>query len=72
MSDENVEPQDETLKNSPKVEGPLEDGDEAPESRVGKEVCLWNGKEFSDGATVCDSGTRHKCWDGRWIEIGLC
>lgn len=70
MQDEDqVEPQDPALRNSPKTaEQPPSD---TADLRA-REPCFWNGAQYSDGATVCGSGTRHKCWDGRWIEIGLC
>jgi len=71
--DDHVEPQDELRRNSPKA-GP--EG-EAPaglalDAGPGHEACYWNDKKYSDGATVCEAHTRHKCWNGKWVEIGLC
>ena len=71
--DEHVEPQDDSRKNSRKAGS----GDEALASIAaatgpGHEACYWNDKKYSDGATVCDAHTRHKCWNGKWVEIGLC
>ncbi|MBV8687061.1 MAG: hypothetical protein JOZ90_06115 [Alphaproteobacteria bacterium] len=74
--DEHVQPQDEAHRNSPKAAA----GDEAgtanaaagAEAAGGHEACYWNDKKYSDGATVCDAHTRYKCWNGKWVEIGLC
>ncbi|MBN2060351.1 MAG: hypothetical protein JW882_08030 [Deltaproteobacteria bacterium] len=30
--------------------------------------CYWNGKEFSEGSMVCDSGIKYKCHMGLWIK----
>ncbi|MER3317326.1 MAG: DUF1496 domain-containing protein [Allomuricauda sp.] len=33
-------------------------------------TCIYNGKEYSDGSTVCQGGTLHQCRDGRWDNLG--
>ena len=40
----------------------------------GHASCMWDGKEYSDGGAVCEkeSGTKYKCWNGRWVDIGNC
>lgn len=68
--DEHVAPQDAERRNSPKAAS--DDPKDAHMAALAAEACYWNDKKYSDGATVCDSGTRHKCWNGRWVEIGLC
>lgn len=68
--DEHVPPQDPGLPNSPKAASKDDAGVEM--EAFGHEGCLWNDKKYSDGATVCDSHTRYECWNGRWVEIGLC
>ena len=73
MATENVEPQDPMLQNSPKVAGGNKAAAEANlEALSAHRPCQWNGKEYSDGGTVCDSHIRYKCWDGKWLEIGMC
>lgn len=64
-----VDPQDSALDNSPRVAGPVP---EDAKALTGHASCLWNGKEFSDGASVCDNRIRYKCWDGKWVEVGQC
>lgn len=68
--DFHVDPQDPALNNSPKA--PRESGAEAAAALAGHQACYWNGTQYSDGATVCDSHIRYKCWDGRWVDIGRC
>ena len=68
--DDQVEPQDEARQNSPIVQAT--GGDGTVDTAAGNEACYWNDKKYSDGATVCEAGTRHKCWNGKWVEIGLC
>lgn len=67
--DDQVEPQDDGRRNSPKVA--TGGGDPTPTSAEARE-CYWNDKRYSDGATVCDAGQRYKCWSGRWVDIGNC
>lgn len=66
--DIHVDPQDETLENSPKGSG---EGGRAAFA-AGHEACFWNGNQYSDGATVCDNHIRYECWNGRWVDIGSC
>ncbi|HEX2763222.1 MAG TPA: hypothetical protein VHM92_05170 [Allosphingosinicella sp.] len=68
--DEHVEPQDPSRRNSAKA-GKVEEADSAG-TEAGHEACYWNDKKYSDGATICEAHTRHKCWNGKWVEIGLC
>jgi hypothetical protein len=70
--DEHVAPQDPTLDNSPKAASRAEAEADAALEAFGHEGCLWNDKKYSDGAVVCDNHTRYECWNGRWVEIGLC
>lgn len=67
---EQVEAQDPELENSPLADDEGERG--MLDGRQGHADCKWNGQTYSDGATVCDSGTRRECWNGKWVEIGLC
>ena len=69
MDDDQVKPQDSGLRNSEK--GEQGNGEEAL-AAAGDGACYWNDKKYSDGATVCDSGQRYKCWNGRWVDIGNC
>lgn len=71
MADDiHVDPQDPGLSNSPKGS---RDSDGASLAAVaGHEACYWNGNQYSDGATVCDNHNRYECWNGRWVDIGLC
>jgi hypothetical protein len=39
---------------------------------TGDGFCYWNDHKYSDGATVCENHTRYECWNGKWVEIGLC
>lgn len=32
--------------------------------------CTYDGKEYSDGAVVCQSGIKFKCIDGVWDNTG--
>ena len=69
QDDENVAPQDGSLRNSAKAP----EGSAAPAMvETADRSCYWNDKKYSDGATVCDSGQRYKCWSGRWVDIGNC
>ncbi|HEX8669015.1 MAG TPA: hypothetical protein VF727_11670 [Allosphingosinicella sp.] len=70
-TDDHVEPQDASLRNSPRIQE-IQAGAEAQVTGAGHEPCYWNDKKYSDGATVCEAHTRHKCWNGKWVEIGLC
>jgi hypothetical protein len=71
QEDEHVEPQDGSRNNSPKS-GSGDEGVAAFDWGTGHEACYWNDKKYSDGATVCDAHIRHKCWNGKWVEIGQC
>lgn len=76
--DQHVEPQDEALRNSPKaaagdgVRTSQPAAEEAAAAAGAHDACYWNDKKYSDGATVCDAHTRYECWNGKWVEIGLC
>lgn len=70
MKDDHVKPQGEKMHNSPKVRDRAGDATEA--AMAGHAECYWNDKKYSDGATVCDSHTRYECWNGKWLEIGMC
>jgi len=64
---EPVAPQNSTMKNSPIASGQLNEMTATVET-----VCYWNDKKYSDGAQVCESHQRHKCWNGKWVDIGNC
>ena len=34
--------------------------------------CWHNGKEYSEGATICRDGRLLKCVDGMWQDAGSC
>ena len=68
--EDQVAPQDEALNNSPKAS--QAEAEAASDALAGDGFCYWNDKKYSDGATVCDSGQRHKCWNGKWVDIGNC
>lgn len=70
QDDDHVDPQDTTLKNSPKIVAEMSEKALAAPPSDG--FCYWNDKKYSDGATVCDAGQRHKCWSGKWVDIGNC
>jgi hypothetical protein len=73
--DQHVEPQDEARRNSPKAAagGDVLTAESAAAETAGQhEACYWNDKKYSDGATLCDAHTRYECWNGKWVEIGLC
>ncbi len=70
MDDDQVEAQDPTQQNSPKIEGSADD--EVTTKSVAAADCYWNDKRYSDGGTVCDNGQRFKCWNGKWADIGNC
>jgi hypothetical protein len=46
--------------------------DESAKALAGSAICYWNGEEYSDGATICSARRVHKCWNGKWAEIGSC
>lgn len=65
-----VEAQNPALQNSPMIdEMPDEEGFTV---NTRKEICYWNDKKYSDGATVCENGRSHKCWNGRWVGGNFC
>lgn len=66
-----VDPQNPTLDNSPKVSGQVGAGKRDDEF-AGHASCKWNGNEYSDGGVVCDAHVKYKCWNGKWVEIGNC
>ena len=70
MQDDQVKPQDPALRNSPRS-AEIAGGDSALGIAAAAD-CYWNDKRYSDGATICDSGQRFKCWNGRWVDIGNC
>ena len=63
-----VEPMDSSQQNSP-VAGPVSD-----EATVmldsAKNVCFWNGAQFSEGDTVVSAGTEYECTYGQWVKQG--
>jgi hypothetical protein len=63
-------PQDAALENSPIIASA--DIDESAKALAGSAICYWNGEEYSDGATICSAHRVHKCWNGKWAEIGSC
>jgi hypothetical protein len=67
---EKVEPQKVSMKNSPIVPGRPPEGGSITASA--DKFCLWNDKKYSDGASVCDSRIRYKCWGDKWVEVGQC
>jgi len=71
MTNDHVAPQNPALHNSPKATA-----DASAETKgvelAAAESCYWNDKKYSDGATVCDAHHRHKCWNGRWVDISNC
>lgn len=69
MQDDQVKPQDSSLRNSPKTE---ERDETAAAEAVGDGYCYWNDKKYSDGGTVCDNHRRFECWRGKWVDIGNC
>jgi hypothetical protein len=80
-SPEPVEPQDASLANTPVVDAP--ESPVAPENTsppITRAKCTWNGKEYSEGATVCSSHKEYQCqtnWDGTeyvtsWVKVGKC
>ena len=66
---EKVEPQKVSMKNSPIIPGYPEG---ANINASADKFCLWNDKKYSDGASVCDSRIRYKCWGDKWVEVGQC
>jgi hypothetical protein len=70
QEDDQVDPQDPRLNSSPK--SAREEAEQAEAMGLAARECYWNDKKYSDGATVCDSGQRYKCWSGRWVDIGNC
>jgi hypothetical protein len=70
MKDDHVKPQKADLQNSPTVAD--KSNDAALMALLGHAACLWNDKQYSDGATVCDAHRRYECWNGKWLEIGMC
>ena len=66
--EEHVSPQDHDLRNSEKTAT----RPHAEAFGVTDTACYWNDKKFSDGATVCDTHQRYKCWSGKWVDIGNC
>ena len=63
---EAVAPQNSALKNSPIVPN------QSQMAASDEKICYWNDKKYSDGAQVCESGQRHKCWSGKWVDLGNC
>jgi hypothetical protein len=71
VMDDQVKPQDASLRNSAKVASE----EQVPEQALdlaGDGFCYWNDKKYSDGGTVCDNHQRFKCWGGHWVDIGNC
>jgi hypothetical protein len=67
--EEHVKPQNLDLQNSEKLPGSARDLELAA---GGDGFCYWNDKKYSDGAMVCDTHQRYKCWSGKWVDIGNC
>lgn len=68
VAPEAVAPQNSLMKNSPMVSSEAA----AATTEPADQICYWNDKKYSDGAQVCESGQRHKCWNGKWVDIGNC
>lgn len=66
---EQVEPQNVSMTNSPKLPG-FPPG--ANTAAATEKFCYWNDKKYSDGASVCDNRIRYKCWSEKWVEVGQC
>ena len=65
-----VDPQDPALENSEII--PAAEMNDGAKAFAGHAICYWNGEEYSDGATICSAKRAHKCWNGKWVEIGSC
>jgi hypothetical protein len=67
---EQAGPHDPTLRNSPR-RGPEEN---TPEAEPGAEAmnnnCFYNGKEYSNGALLCQFGELFQCSYGYWVNQG--
>lgn len=35
-------------------------------------LCSYDGRGYSEGASVCQSGTRYRCATGKWLDEGAC
>ena len=66
---EHVEAQKVSMKNSPKISAIPTPSTYAT---TAEKFCYWNDKKYSDGAMVCDSKRRLKCWTDKWVDIGNC
>lgn len=40
-------------------------------SAAAQTTCRYGGVEYSDGATLCQSATEHRCRNGSWIATEL-
>lgn len=62
---------DSTKKNSPIVEGPVQN--EAAECAKGPRFCWFNGRQYTRGAAVCSGGVLLRCFsNGSWGRVGRC
>ncbi|WP_309601363.1 DUF1496 domain-containing protein [Sphingomonas sp.] len=66
---EQVEAQKVSMKNSGKI---ATIPTRSTYTTAAEKFCYWNDKKYSDGAMVCDSKRRFKCWTDKWVDIGNC
>lgn len=63
-----VGPRDPAAENSP-IAAPASDESTVVLDTAAK-VCVWNGRDFADGAQVCSEGTVYECSYGKWVDTG--
>ena len=61
-----VEAMDSSKLNSP-VSGPVSEEATVMMDQA-KNVCHWNGREFSDGQVVVCDGVGYECSYGQWVQ----
>ncbi len=65
---ENVGPVDPTKRTSQilpeAAEGSTEEGK--------AQTCYWNGQQYGHGAELCSAGSRLRCYNGSWLNVGSC
>jgi hypothetical protein len=66
---ENVRPQDPSKRNSPISTSA---GEEPSGAGPTAAVCLWNGKEYTEGARVCDNHSLYEYRSWGWVYLGGC
>jgi hypothetical protein len=69
---EHVDPQVPGRNHSPMDEADAVEPRPGPVGSPGHAACYWNDKQYSDGATVCESHTLYECWNGRWVAVDQC